>query len=37
MLSAFNDGVDIHLDTASKIFNKSKNEITSELEEVQKL
>ncbi len=31
MLSAFNDGVDIHLDTASKIFNKSKNEITSEL------
>ena len=31
MLSAFNDEVDIHLDTASKIFNKSKNEITSEL------
>ncbi len=31
MLSAFNEGVDIHLDTASKIFNKSKNEITSDL------
>ncbi len=31
MLSAFNDGVDIHLDTASKIFNKNKNEITSDL------
>ena len=31
MLSAFNNGVDIHLDTASKIFNKNKNEITSDL------
>ena len=31
MLSAFNNGVDIHLDTASKIFDKNKNEITSDL------
>jgi len=31
MLSAFNNGVDIHLDTAAKIFNKNKNEITSDL------
>ncbi|MFL2819103.1 MAG: DNA polymerase I [Candidatus Puniceispirillales bacterium] len=31
MLSAFNENIDIHLDTASKIFNKSKDEVTSDL------
>ena len=31
MLSAFNDGIDIHLDTASKIFNLTKDKITPDL------
>ena len=31
MLSAFNDGIDIHLDTASKIFNLTKDNITPDL------
>ena len=31
MLSAFNDGIDIHIDTASKIFNLTKDNITPDL------
>ncbi len=31
MLSAFNDNIDIHLDTASKIFNLKKDDISSDL------
>ena len=31
MLSAFNENLDIHLDTASKIFNINKNEVSADL------